>query len=60
MAAAVRAGVRSLDPPVDVVVLAQASMVDAAPLLRDLHVPVLTSPRLAVEAAVELVVPVGR
>jgi hypothetical protein len=45
--------------PVDVVVLAQASMIAAGPLLRDLHVPVLTSPRLAVEAAVELVVPVG-
>jgi hypothetical protein len=59
VAEAVRAGVRSLDPPVDVVVLAQASMVDAAPLLRDLHLPVLTSPRLAIEAAVELVVPVG-
>ena len=60
VAEAVRAGVRSLDPPVDVVVLAQASMVDAAPLLRDLHLPVLTSPRLAIEAAVELVVPVAR
>jgi Asp/Glu/hydantoin racemase len=58
VADAVRRAVRSLDPPVDVVVLAQASMLDAAPLLRDLHVPVLTSPRLAVEAAVELVQPV--
>lgn len=55
VADAVRRAVTSLDRPVDVVVLAQASMVDAAPLLRDLHVPVLTSPRLAVEAAVELV-----
>ncbi len=55
VAEAVRTQVRALDPPVDVVVLAQASMVDAAPLLRDLHVPVLTSPRLAIEAAVELV-----
>ncbi len=54
----VRRALRPLDPPVDVVVLAQASMVDAAPLLRDLSVPVLTSPRLAVEAAVELVLPV--
>ncbi|WP_432495509.1 aspartate/glutamate racemase family protein [Kineococcus gypseus] len=60
VADAVRRAVRALQPPVDVVVLAQASMVGAAPLLRDLHVPVLTSPRLAVEAAVELVVPVGR
>ncbi len=58
VAAAVRRAVLSLDPPVDVVVLAQASMLDAAPLLRDLHVPVLTSPRLAIEAAVELVQPV--
>ena len=60
VADAVRRGVRAVEPAVDVVVLAQASMVGAAPLLRDLHVPVLTSPRLAVEAAVELVVPVGR
>ncbi|WP_432562195.1 aspartate/glutamate racemase family protein [Kineococcus sp. SYSU DK003] len=59
VADAVRRAVVPLDPPVDVVVLAQASMVDAAPLLRDLHVPVLTSPRLVVEAAVELVQPVG-
>ncbi|PRY18476.1 aspartate/glutamate racemase family protein [Kineococcus rhizosphaerae] len=58
VADAVRRAVLPLDPPVDVVVLAQASMVDAAPLLRDLSVPVLTSPRLAVEAAVELVQPV--
>lgn len=58
VADAVRRAVLPLDPPVDVVVLAQASMLDAAPLLRDLSVPVLTSPRLAVEAAVELVLPV--
>ncbi|WP_432520018.1 aspartate/glutamate racemase family protein [Kineococcus sp. SYSU DK006] len=58
VAEAVRRAVASLQPAVDVVVLAQASMLDAAPLLRDLHVPVLTSPRLAVEAAVEAVVPV--
>ncbi|WP_369052991.1 aspartate/glutamate racemase family protein [Kineococcus terrestris] len=56
VAEAVRCAVRSAEPPVDVVVLAQASMVVAAPLLRDLHVPVLTTPRLAVEAAVERVV----
>ncbi|WP_432488931.1 aspartate/glutamate racemase family protein [Kineococcus sp. SYSU DK018] len=60
VAEVVRRCVRAAFPPVDVVVLAQASMVDAAPLLRDLGLPVLTSPRLAVEAAVELVVPVGR
>ncbi|GAA0316939.1 aspartate/glutamate racemase family protein [Kineococcus aurantiacus] len=59
VAAAVRRAVLPLDPPVDVVVLAQASMAEVAPLLRDLSVPVLTSPRLAVEAAVELVEPVG-
>lgn len=55
----VRRAVHAMARPVDVVVLAQASMIAAGPLLRDLHVPVLTSPRLAVEAAVELVVPVG-
>lgn len=59
VADSVRRAVRAMPRPVDVVVLAQASMVAAGPLLRDLHVPVLTSPRLAVEAAVELVVPVG-
>ncbi|MCI2240329.1 aspartate/glutamate racemase family protein [Paenibacillus sp. TRM 82003] len=56
----VRREVRALRPPVDVVVLAQASMIGAAPLLRDLDLPVLTSPRLAVEAVVEMVVPIGR
>ncbi len=60
VADAVRHAVRALEPPVEVVVMAQASMVGAALLLRDLDVPVLTSPRLAVEAAVEAVVPVGR
>ncbi|MGI4894465.1 MAG: aspartate/glutamate racemase family protein [Janthinobacterium lividum] len=59
VADAVRCSVQSLEPPVDVVVLAQASMMSVAPLLRDLHLPVLTSPRLAVEAAVELVMPFG-
>jgi hypothetical protein len=36
----------------DVVVLAQASMAPAATLLTDLPIPVLTSPRIAVERAV--------
>lgn len=40
---------------VDVVVLAQASMTPAVELLRDLPVPVLTTPRPAVEAAVRRV-----
>ncbi|WP_337061090.1 aspartate/glutamate racemase family protein [Kineococcus sp. G2] len=60
VAETVRRAVRAVRPPVDVVVLAQASMVGAAPLLRELDLPVLTSPRLAVEAAVEMVVPIGR
>jgi hypothetical protein len=36
----------------DVIVLAQASMAPAATLLTDLPIPVLTSPRIAVERAV--------
>jgi aspartate/glutamate racemase len=46
--------VRDLAGDVDVVVLAQASMAPAAELLRDLAVPVLSSPRLAVLRAVEI------
>jgi len=46
LAAAVRAAPRRFD----VVVLAQASMADAADALRDLGVPVLASPRLGVQA----------
>nr|WP_276610665.1 aspartate/glutamate racemase family protein [Kineococcus siccus] len=56
VADAVRRAVLGSAERVDVVVLAQASMAGAAPLLRDLSVPVLTTPRLAVEGAVELVV----
>lgn len=40
---------RDLAPRVEVVVLAQASMTGAEALLADLEVPVLSSPRLAVE-----------
>ncbi|MFI7539965.1 aspartate/glutamate racemase family protein [Actinoplanes sp. NPDC049599] len=47
---AVAAHVRTLDA--DVIVLAQASLVPAAELLGDLTVPVLTSPRSAVDHAV--------
>jgi Asp/Glu/hydantoin racemase len=46
--------VRDLDDDVDVVVLAQATMAPAAALLRDLAIPVLSSPRLAVARAVEI------
>ena len=37
----------------DVIVLAQASMADAAKLCADLPVPILSSPRLGLEAAIE-------
>jgi Asp/Glu/hydantoin racemase len=46
--------VRGLADDVDIVVLAQASMASAADLVRDLSIPVLSSPRLAVVRAVEL------
>jgi hypothetical protein len=49
IAAAVKQSVAA--HPIDVVVLAQASMTAAQDLLRDLDVPVLTSPQLAVEFA---------
>lgn len=48
--AAVAAAVRNAPRGFDVVVLAQASMADAAEALRDLGVEVLTSPRLGVQA----------
>jgi hypothetical protein len=51
---AVAAHVRSLDA--DVIVLAQASLVPAVELLGDLRVPVLSSPRSAVEKAVAVAV----
>ncbi|MEA2155336.1 MAG: hypothetical protein QOE11_1476 [Solirubrobacteraceae bacterium] len=46
--------VRGLAGEVDVVVLAQATMAPAAALLEDLAIPLLTSPRLAVQRAVEI------
>lgn len=46
----VAAGARELAPQVDVLVLAQASMARALPLMADLPVPVLASPRSAIEA----------
>jgi Asp/Glu/hydantoin racemase len=46
---------RALAPNADVIVLAQASMAPAADRLRDLPVPVLSSPSSAVARAVELV-----
>lgn len=52
-ATAIAAAVDSLDPSVDVVVLAQASMAAAVPQCKT-TAPVLSSPRSAVEAAVAL------
>jgi Asp/Glu/Hydantoin racemase len=46
--------VRGLADDVDVIVLAQASMAPVAELVRDISIPVLSSPRLAVLRAVEL------
>ncbi len=46
---------RAVAPGQDAIVLAQASMAGAAPLLRDLNCPVLTSPGSAVVEAVRLV-----
>jgi len=45
--------VRKAVDSIDVVVLAQASMADAGELLADLGVPVLSSPRLGVRAAIQ-------
>jgi aspartate/glutamate racemase len=50
----IAAAARAAAHDVDVVVLAQASMAGAVPLLADLSVPVLVSPRLAVEAALQV------
>ena len=56
-AAAVAAATRDAakrTPDLACVVLAQASMAGAAPLLSDLGVPVLTAPELALRTAVDL------
>ena len=50
--ATVAACVRQAAPDGDVVVLAQASMAEAAALCLDLPIPILSSPRLGLEAAV--------
>lgn len=49
--AQIAAAARSIAAAVDVIVLAQASMAEAMSLLVDLPIPVLVSPRLAVEYA---------
>ena len=51
--AAIAACVRQAVPAGDVVVLAQASMAGAAALCADLPVPILSSPRLGLEAAIQ-------
>lgn len=51
-ATAIADGLRPVAPNADVIVLAQASMAKAADLLKDLPIPVLSSPRLGVEAAI--------
>jgi Asp/Glu/hydantoin racemase len=50
----VREGLRSLAAQVDVVVLAQASMARVAETAPDVAVPVLSSPRLGMQRAAEL------
>lgn len=51
---AIAEGLRGRAAGFDALVLAQASMAGAAPLLADLGIPVLSSPRLAVERTAEL------
>jgi Asp/Glu/hydantoin racemase len=55
---AIAAHVRTLDA--DVIVLAQASLVPAAELLADLPVPVLSSPRSAVDQAIAVAAGAGQ
>ena len=50
-AQAIANGLRAVASEADVIVLAQASMAAAAPLCADLGVPILSSPRLGLEAA---------
>ena len=52
-AAAIAEGLRPVAPQADVIVLAQASMAKAGELLTDLPIPVISSPRLGVEAAIK-------
>jgi hypothetical protein len=49
----IAAELRNVAPQGDVVVLAQASMAGAAALCTDLPIPVLSSPRLGIEASVK-------
>jgi hypothetical protein len=51
--ATVAACVRQAAPAGDVIVLAQASMAGAAALCADLPIPILSSPRLGLEAAIQ-------
>lgn len=51
--AQIAATLRQVAPRGDVIVLAQASMADAVKLWPDSSIPILTSPRLGVEAAVQ-------
>ena len=50
-AQAIAKELRAAADAADVIVLAQASMAAAAPLCEDLGVPILSSPRLGLEAA---------
>ena len=50
-AQAIAKGLRAAAGVADVIVLAQASMAAAAPLCADLGIPILSSPRLGLEAA---------
>ncbi|WP_437636528.1 aspartate/glutamate racemase family protein [Sorangium sp. So ce854] len=51
---AIAARLRDAAPAADAIVLAQASMADAAALCSDLPVPVFSSPRLGLEAAIRV------
>ncbi len=50
----IASAVRELAPAVDAIVLAQASMAGAAERCADVHVPIWSSPRVGVEAALAL------
>jgi len=51
--AMIAACLRQAAPAGDVIVLAQASMAGAAACCPDIHVPILSSPRLGLEAAIQ-------